>query len=387
MAYRRGLMVLYLLWDVAPVAGETLNATVFRTVLLDPGVYGGVLAGPLLAVTLGFAAALLFIAANTGFLGGPAVLANMALDRWVPHQLSLLSTRLVTHNGILAIGVTNIIVLALTKANVGLLVVLYSINVFITFFLSLLGLSVFWWQHRGQADRWRSRLTLSSVGCAFTFGILVILVSEKFKAGGWATLLVTCALAGAGIAMRRHYLAVEQQLEEAERQFRQARPDIGPGPKVDPKAPTAVFLVGSSLATGMHTMLWTARLFPKHFRNFVFVTVGEVDAASYGGEEELRRMQREVDERLNYYVSFCRSAGIASVARKGFGTDVVAELTTLCEKVAADFPQAVFFAGQMLFERDNWVLRMLHDKTALAMQRRLHLRGLQMMILPMMVQV
>jgi hypothetical protein len=74
------------------------------------------------------------------------------------------------------------------------------------------------------------------------------------------------------------------------------------------------------------------------------------------------------------------------VARRGFGTDVVAELTTLCEKVAADFPQAVFFAGQMLFERDNWVLRMLHDKTALAMQPRLHPRGLQMMILPMMVQ-
>jgi hypothetical protein len=46
----------------------------------------------------------------------------------------------------------------------------------------------------------------------------------------------------------------------------------------------------------------------------------------------------------------------------------------------------VFFAGQMLFERDNWVLRMLHDKTALAMQPRLHPRGLQMMILPMMVQ-
>jgi hypothetical protein len=51
------------------------------------------------------------------------------------------------------------------------------------------------------------------------------------------------------------------------------------------------------------------------------------------------------------------------VARRGFGTDVVAELTTLCEKVAADFPQAVFFAGQMLFERDNWVLRMLHDRS------------------------
>ncbi|MGH6943614.1 MAG: APC family permease, partial [Geminicoccaceae bacterium] len=380
-----GLMVLYLLWDVAPVAGETLNATVFRMVLQSPSVHGGGLAGPLLAATLACAAALLFIAANTGFLGGPAVLANMARDRWVPHQMSLLSTRLVTHNGILAIGATSLLVLAITEADVGLLVVLYSINVFITFFLSLLGLSVFWWQYRGETDGWRSRLVLSAFGCAFTGAILVILVVEKFTAGGWVTLLVTCALAGACLAIRRHYDAVGRQLEEIEGQLRQARPEAGPGPKIDPAAPTAVFLVGSSLATGMHTMLWTERLFPKHFCNFVFVTVGEVDASSYGGEEELRRMQREVDERLAYCVAFCRSAGIASIAYKGFGADVVAELTRLCEKVNEDFPRAVFFAGQLFFEHDNWLLRMLHDKTALAMQRRLHWRGLQMMILPMKV--
>ena len=46
-------------------------------------------------------ALLLFVGANTGFLGGPAVLANMSLDNWVPKRFSVLSSRLVTQNGIL----------------------------------------------------------------------------------------------------------------------------------------------------------------------------------------------------------------------------------------------------------------------------------------------
>jgi hypothetical protein len=47
-------------------------------------------------------AGLLFVAANTGFLGGPTVLANMAVDSWVPRQFRNLSGRLVTQNGILS---------------------------------------------------------------------------------------------------------------------------------------------------------------------------------------------------------------------------------------------------------------------------------------------
>ena len=54
-----------------------------------------------IAAFKGTEAALLFVAAQAGFLGGPAVLSNMALDRWLPGQFSLLSERLVIKNGIL----------------------------------------------------------------------------------------------------------------------------------------------------------------------------------------------------------------------------------------------------------------------------------------------
>ena len=45
--------------------------------------------------------------------------------------------------GLCALGI-----LVLTRGAVGILAVLYSINVFLTFSLSLAGLSIYWWGRR-----------------------------------------------------------------------------------------------------------------------------------------------------------------------------------------------------------------------------------------------
>ena len=74
-----GLLVAYLLWKVQPVAGKTLNAVLLETMTAGwprQAAFFFVLA------TLVSEAALLVIAAQAGFVGGPQVLANMALDRW-----------------------------------------------------------------------------------------------------------------------------------------------------------------------------------------------------------------------------------------------------------------------------------------------------------------
>jgi hypothetical protein len=105
---------------------------------------------------------LLLVAANTGFLGGPAVLANMAADSWVPHQYRYLSTRLVTQRGILLMGLAAFGILLVTGGSVALLVVLYSINVFLTFSLSLLRLCIYWWRVRESDRRWPYRLASCS---------------------------------------------------------------------------------------------------------------------------------------------------------------------------------------------------------------------------------
>src|SRR5439155_16789563 len=89
-----GIILLYLLWHVAPVEGQTLNAVTFRAILASTGWESPIVQDGLLWAVLALEGGLLLVAANTGFLGGPAVLANMAADSWVPHQYRYLSTRL-----------------------------------------------------------------------------------------------------------------------------------------------------------------------------------------------------------------------------------------------------------------------------------------------------
>jgi amino acid transporter len=140
-----GIIMLYLLWDVERVAGETMNATAFGKITADWAIAGVNISQPLVLVVMLLTAGLLFVAANTGFIAGPAVLANLAVDRWMPHMFSALSSRLVTKNGVVMMGVAAIAALLITHGEVHVLVVLYSINVFLTFTLSLAGVTRYRW--------------------------------------------------------------------------------------------------------------------------------------------------------------------------------------------------------------------------------------------------
>src|SRR5438477_7973602 len=179
-----GIILLYLLWRVQPVEGQTLNAVVFGKIIDSCGMTGG-LSHTALLLVLVFEAGLLFVAANSGFLGGPQVLSNMAADSWLPHQFRHLSTRLVTQNGIVIMGLAALVIVLWSRGSVDLLVVLYSINVFLTFTLSLLGLCIYWWRARATDRRWLHRLAFSGIGLAVTAGILGVTLVETFGEGGW----------------------------------------------------------------------------------------------------------------------------------------------------------------------------------------------------------
>jgi len=158
-------------------------------------------------------AAILFVAAQTGFLDGPRVLANMALDRWFPTRFAMLSDRLVTQKGILLMGGSAIVLMLITRGSVDLLIVLYSINVFITFCLSQLGMVRHWLAARGREPHWRKGLILNGLGLALCAFILATVTAIKFFEGGWATLLVTGAVAALAMTIRRHYDATWAMLK------------------------------------------------------------------------------------------------------------------------------------------------------------------------------
>jgi len=346
-----GIMLLYLLWDAAQSAGQTLNAVVFKSVIehLDLGSAFANQSG--LLVVLAFEAGLLFVAANTGFLGGPAVLSNMAADSWVPRQFRQLSSRLVRQNGVLLMGLAAFAVLVWSNGAVGLLVVLYSINVFLTFSISLFGLCIYWWRNRRARGNWLRRLLLSLLGLIVTASILAVLVIEKFGTGGWITIMITGLVIALCLAIRWHYDETREQLRKIDKLFTSPAvvPDVANPPALDPTAPTAILFVGKNRGVGMHALLWVQRLFPGHFRNFVFLSIGEVDAQSYDGQGALRTLQYTIENSLRYYVNFCHGHGLAATSRIGFGTDPVEELSKLTEIVTQEFPNSVCFASKLIF--------------------------------------
>jgi amino acid transporter len=381
-----GLLLLYVLWDVKPVEGQTLNAVLFRDMMSGWQIGGVNLQGWLLPIVMAFTAGLLFVAANTGFLGGPAVLSNMAVDQWVPNQFSSLSTRLVTKHGVMLMGVGALGILLWTQGQVKLLAVIYSINVFVTFSISLYGLCIYWWRHRHDEKRWFPRMLLSATGFVVCSAILAVLVVQEFPHGGWVAVIITGAVVAVCMLIKRHYTATRAQLKKIDELFAAVPSEPCEAPPLDPDAPTAIFMVSRSRGAGMHTMLWVQRLFPGNFKNFVFLSVGAVDTAAYGGEGALEKLQKETHEALEYYVNFCHQHGIAAKSYEAYGTDRVEELTNLVIKAKDEFANCVFFSSKLIFVNDNWFTRILHNQTPLAMQRILHLMGLQMVILPMKVE-
>jgi amino acid transporter len=375
-----GIILLYLLWNAKPVHGQTLNAVVFHSILGDS--WSG---GIMLTITLMLEAGLLFVAANTGFLAGPSVLANMAVDGWVPNRFRHLSTRLVVQNGLILFGISALLILIWCEGRVSLLVILYSINVFITFSLSLLGLCVYWMKHRSEASpNWKFRFSFSLFAFLITTCILCVTLFSKFESGGWVTVLITCAVIAACLLIKRHYRSVNKTLALLDAQLKQpiSQKTIHPIAP-DPQQPTAVILVGKSFGVGMHTLLCVLRMFPRHFKNFIFLSVGIVDVESFSGGTALEKMREQVNETLHYFVDYCQQYGIAAESDIAFGTDTVEKLSELAEKIGEKYPNCIFFASKLIFEHDNWITRLLHNETPVSLQRQLHMQGKELVILPM----
>ena len=383
-----GLLLAYLLYHVEHVEGQTLNAVLFGKITAG---WPGWLGHGFVVAAMASSAALLFIAAQTGFFGGPRILANMAVDRWMPTRFATLSDRLVTQNGVLLMGAAALLVVLGTQAAVDVLVVLYSINVFITFSLSQLGMVRHWWKLRAEESRWRIKIIINGAGLLLTSGILVSLCVVKFFEGGWATLLVTGVLIGISFLVKRHYRQTQKRLHRLSELAAAAMADeavsstFKPAPPRDPNARTAVFLVNGFNGLGLHTLLAVIRMFPKVYHNFIFVQVGVLDAGNFKGASEVENLRKHSQQEVERYVAYAAKHGFYAEARIGLGTDIVEEAEELCREVAEAFPQSQFFAGQLVFKDERLVGRWLHNHTVFELQRRLYQNGRAMLILPIQV--
>jgi amino acid transporter len=377
-----GIIVLYLLWSAKPVAGQTLNAVVFAEIIGSYDLGGDAMNHLGLVVVLAFEAGLLLVAANTGFLGGPAVLANMAVDSWMPHQFRNLSSRLVTQNGVILMGGAAAAVLLITGGRVSVLVVLYSINVFLTFTLSLAGLVKYWWIHRHEGG-WILRIALSLLGLLVCGGILIVTTVEKFGEGGWITLIITGLVIGLGWAIRRHYNMVAASIARAESAYAEPVGHVEAIPKLTPGRPTAAFIVGRNRCGLVHAAREVMRMWPGFYKNYIVICAQPIDVRSYGGEEALEKLKADRLHDMEHYMDLARHTGVASKYYHGFGIDGVEEMVKLCRQAREEFPHVVFFASKLVFERETWITQVLHNKIILHIQQRLQLERMPMVILPM----
>ncbi|HVU24492.1 MAG TPA: APC family permease [Opitutus sp.] len=383
-----GLLVAYLLFHVEPVEGRTLNAVLFAKMT---AAWPATLGATFVWITLASEAVLLFIAAQAGFVDGPRVLANMALDRWLPTRFAHLSDRLVTQNGILLMGLAAAAMMWLTAGSVDALVVLYAINVFVTFTLSQLGMVVHWWRERGRESDWRRKLAINGFGLLLTSFILVALTTLKFFDGAWITLVVTGSLIAVAFLIRRHYRHVGAQLRRLEAiveavAMETSSRELAPPAAAAKDARTAVLLVNGYNGLGLHSALHVVRKFGDTFRNFVFLQVGVVDAGNFKGGAELATLRDHTETGARRYVAWARSRGYGADAFTAIGHDVIGELAGLARTAAVEYPNSVFFAGQLLFARETRLTRWLHNSTAFALQRRFFLANLPFVILPVRVE-
>jgi hypothetical protein len=412
-----GLMLAYLLFELELKAGaqsllslrhetgRTMNDLVTewfatKAFAFAPGL------GPIFRwLTILSESALLLVAAQAGFIGGPKCLATMAHDSWVPHWLGSLSERLSSHYGILFIGLSSLLALwgtYLTSSHVpvpaaqgggpeghvgaslvSVLIIMYSINVFVTFSLSMIGMTIHWYRHKGIHPLWRRRVALFAFGAVLCLAILASSVYYKFFEGGWKTIVVTGLVTAVAILIRRYYRNVTKRLKGLDESLGAIEVQGEPNLTLpDPNQHTAVILVGGYSGLGVHTLLNAVRFVPKHFKNIIFISVGVVDSGNFKGVEEIESLRKHIQNSLEKYVNLAQRLSFPSTSYMAVGTDVVDELEQLCRVVYRDFPKSVVFAGQLVFQKETWYGALLHNQTAYSLQRRLQWDGIPMVILP-----
>ena len=331
-------------------------------------------------------ASLLFIAAQAGFVDGPRVMSNMAVDSWMPHRFSALSERLSMQNGVLIMAGTSVAALLYTHGDVSRLVVMYSINVFLTFSLSNFGMSRFWVRHREEHKDWYKHLPVHLVGLGLCLTILIVTCFEKFREGGWLTLVITGALVGLCFFIKRHYRQVVTAIERLDVELPDPLPDIPedklPKLTIDPRQPVAVLFVGRYGGLGRHALMTMLRMFPGHFKGVVFCSIAIIDSGNFKGVDEVHALEKRTLAELDKYVRFAATLGLPAERVLSTGMEVPVEAEKIGSSQIMRFPKGLFVAGQILFDEDSTWRRVLHNETAFLIQRRFQNAGMPMIVLP-----
>lgn len=390
-----GLMVAYALYNVQISSTKTLNAVLFDSVTAG---WDHFWSRGFVVTTLVSEAALLFVAAQTGFIDGPRIMANMAVDKWFPKKYASLSDRLVTMNGVMLMGIAAIILMAISRGSVAFMIVLYSINVFITFSISQLGMVKHWWTERSKLKHWRRKITINGIGFILTTFILFSVTIIKFEEGGWVTLVITGVFVFLAVKIKQHYYKVTVRLHKIRQNaISDLHVALAQLPSHDPQkepafvkfnadAKTAIILVKGFGGTGLNTFLRINESFKGIYQNFVFIRVGVINSKIYRGSEELDNFKMSVKEDGKRYVKIANQFGFYGKSIWTIGTDPVDEVYMIVKKIMPLIPNPTFFGGQLIFSKKFYLSQLLHNHTIFSIQKRFFKFGIPIVIFPIKIE-
>jgi hypothetical protein len=310
----------------------------------------------------------------------------MAVDSWLPHRFAALSETLSMRNGVLLMAGASLAALLYTHGDITQLVVMYSINVFLTFSLSEFGMCRFWIKNRRSHPDWKRHLPIHATGLTLCLTILIVTSIEKFGEGGWLTLVVTGVLVAACFYIKSHYAKVVMAIRRLDTQLpdplKHSPRSDEPLPAMDPKQPVAILFVGSYGGLGRHALLTLLRMFPDHFQGVIFASIAIIDSGNFKGVEQVRELEARTQKELDTYVRFAATLNLPAESDFVTGMEVAVEAEKIAARIARKYPRAVFVAGQLLLTPDSVLNRALHNETAFMIQRRLQHAGIPMIVLP-----
>ena len=389
-----GIVVAYLLLRVEPETGKTMNATLIETVAGGWRLGGFDIGRIFVVLALLSEAGLLLIAAQTGFVDGPRVMANMANDSWLPHRFSAISDRLTMRNGVTLLALAAAAATIYTGASVSKLVIVYAINVFLTFTLSNVAMVRHWFRYRARERGWMRHASIHVLASVLCSAILVTTTLEKASEGGWVALLMTAVVVLVCMLVHRHYRLVKWAIDlldveypgpeisvRARKQYQDLLGEAPPG-EPDPSEPIAVMFVGGYSPLGRKTLVGLLRMFPGHFKGVAFASIAIIDSGVFKGARQVEALETRAQEALERYREFARTLGLRSLAITSTGTEIAVEAEKIARDLLARYPKATFVGGQVNFDDDTLWYRLLHNETAFLIQRRLQYLGIPMAVLP-----
>jgi len=159
-------------------------------------------------LTSGSVLAALSFSANTAYAGFPRMARAIAQKDYLPHVFLLRGRRLLFSHGIYALTGFTTLILILFDGVTDRLIPLYAIGAFMAFTLSQAGMVKHWLRAKNEKHR-IFKLFMNGLGATATGITLLIVLTTKFLAGAWITVILVPLIIGLMWGVKRHYRRVK----------------------------------------------------------------------------------------------------------------------------------------------------------------------------------